>query len=162
MKLLGLILREHLGPVLARRLLVHVECIVSWKVVISWHTIRTPCRVHCRLWQIQQFLIPMVWIQHVTQTRDLTRTFASDLGNPTLGLTIMRLSPIVSRRSYATLSGLSQTARPWADKLSAEWKGTHATGANTKNYIGGEFVESKAAVWHDVVDPVRLHFSLDP
>ncbi|KAI9461778.1 methylmalonate-semialdehyde dehydrogenase [Boletus coccyginus] len=60
---------------------------------------------------------------------------------------------IVSRRPYATLSGLSQTARPWAEKLSAEWKGTHAAGRNTKNYIGGEFVESKATVWHDVVDP---------
>lgn len=70
----------------------------------------------------------------------------------------VRLSPIVSRRPYATLSGLSQIARPWAEKLSGEWKGTHATGGNTKNYIGGEFVESKATVWHDVVDPVRLHF----
>ena len=67
---------------------------------------------------------------------------------------------IVSRRAYATLSGLSQSARPWAEKLSAEWKGTHATGGNTKNYIGGQFVESKATVWHDVVDPVCLRFSL--
>ncbi|KAG6381050.1 methylmalonate-semialdehyde dehydrogenase [Boletus reticuloceps] len=65
----------------------------------------------------------------------------------------MSFARIVSRRPYATLSGLSQTARPWAEKLSAEWKGTHATGGNTKNYIGGEFVESKATVWHDVVDP---------
>ncbi|KAF8560228.1 Methylmalonate-semialdehyde dehydrogenase [Imleria badia] len=67
-------------------------------------------------------------------------------------MSFARLSPI-ARRPYATLSGLSQTARPWAEKLSAEWKGTHATGGNTKNYIGGEFVESKATVWHDVVDP---------
>ncbi|KAF8445799.1 methylmalonate-semialdehyde dehydrogenase [Boletus edulis BED1] len=65
----------------------------------------------------------------------------------------MSFARIVSRRPYASLSGLSQTARPWAEKLSAEWKGTHATGGNTKNYIGGEFVESKATVWHDVVDP---------
>lgn len=63
---------------------------------------------------------------------------------------------IVSRRAYATLSGLSQSARPWAEKLSTEWKGTHAAGGNTKNYIGGQFVDSKASVWHDVVDPVCL------
>ena len=68
----------------------------------------------------------------------------------------IRLSTIVSRRPYATLSGLSQTSRPWAERLSAEWKGSH--GGSTKNYIGGEFVESKATVWHDVVDPVGLYF----
>lgn len=67
---------------------------------------------------------------------------------------------VVSRRTYANLSGLSHSARPWAEKLSAEWKGTHATGGNTKNYIGGQFLESKASVWHDVVDPVCLLFSL--
>ncbi|KIJ21889.1 methylmalonate-semialdehyde dehydrogenase [Paxillus involutus ATCC 200175] len=64
----------------------------------------------------------------------------------------VRLSP-VSRRTYATLSTLNAVSRTYAEKLSADWKGTNATGANTKNYIGGEFVESRAAVWHDVVDP---------
>lgn len=98
----------------------------------------------------------MTVIRHVTQARDLTRILPSDLGLhlfPTT-MSFARLSPIVARCPYATLSGLSQTARPWAEKLSTEWKGTHATGGNTKNYIGGEFVESKATVWHDVVDPV--------
>ncbi|KAG8219691.1 methylmalonate-semialdehyde dehydrogenase [Butyriboletus roseoflavus] len=57
------------------------------------------------------------------------------------------------RRAYATLSALNQPARSRAEKLSAEWKGTHATGGHTKNYIGGQFVDSKATVWHDVVDP---------
>ncbi|KAF9244562.1 methylmalonate-semialdehyde dehydrogenase [Melanogaster broomeanus] len=52
----------------------------------------------------------------------------------------VRLNPI-SRRTYATVSGLNAAAR------------THATGGNTKNFIGGEFVESKATLWHDVVDP---------
>lgn len=70
------------------------------------------------------------------------------------------MSAIVSRRAYATLSGLGQLARPWAEKLSTEWKGTHAIGGNTKNYIDGQFVESKATVWHDVVDPVCLRLSL--
>ena len=65
-------------------------------------------------------------------------------------------------RSYATttgsrppLSGLSATAKSKAEQISKEWKGTSATGENTKNFIGGEFVESKADKWIDVVDPVR-------
>jgi malonate-semialdehyde dehydrogenase (acetylating) / methylmalonate-semialdehyde dehydrogenase len=64
-------------------------------------------------------------------------------------------------RSYAAtaasrppLSGLSASARPRAEKLSAEWKGTSATGESTKNFIGGEFVESKTSDWIEVVDPV--------
>ncbi|KAI0639817.1 methylmalonate-semialdehyde dehydrogenase [Trametes polyzona] len=63
-------------------------------------------------------------------------------------------------RAYATtsgsrppLSGLSAIAKAKAEKLSQEWKGTSATGENTKNFIGGEFVESKADKWIDVVDP---------
>ncbi|KAI0673546.1 methylmalonate-semialdehyde dehydrogenase [Trametes maxima] len=63
-------------------------------------------------------------------------------------------------RSYATttgsrapLSGLSATAKAKAEKLSEEWKGTSATGENTKNFVGGQFVESKADKWIDVVDP---------
>ena len=67
----------------------------------------------------------------------------------------------VRTRSFATaathppLVGLSSTARAQAEKISAEWGGTSATGGNTKNLIGGEFVESTAADWIDVVDPVR-------
>ncbi len=52
------------------------------------------------------------------------------------------------------LSGLSATAKSKAEKISQDWKGTSATGANTKNFIGGEFVESKTDKWIDVVDPV--------
>ena len=66
-------------------------------------------------------------------------------------------------RSYATtatvhppLVALSPTARNQAEKISAEFKGTSATGENTKNFIGGEFVESKAEKWIDVLDPVRV------
>ncbi|KAF8762015.1 Methylmalonate-semialdehyde dehydrogenase [Rhizoctonia solani] len=40
-----------------------------------------------------------------------------------------------------------------AEEISRDWKGTSATGANTKLYIGGEFVESKAEKWIDVHDP---------
>lgn len=65
----------------------------------------------------------------------------------------------VRTRSFATaasnppLAALSSTARTQAEKISAEWKGTSATGGNTKNLIGGEFVESKTSQWIDVVDP---------
>ena len=56
------------------------------------------------------------------------------------------------------LSGLSATARSKAEKISQEWKGTSATGGNTRNFVGGEFVESKAEQWIDVVDPVCALF----
>ena len=66
-------------------------------------------------------------------------------------------------RCYATtatvhppLAGLSPTARNQAERISNDFKGTSATGENTKNFIGGEFVESKAEKWIDVVDPVRV------
>ena len=52
------------------------------------------------------------------------------------------------------MGGLSEAVRVKAEELSA-WKGTSATGGNTKNFIGGEFVESKTETWIDVVDPVR-------
>ena len=69
---------------------------------------------------------------------------------------------VLHTRSYAVtanvrppLSGLSQASRTRAEKLSAEGKGTSATGDNPQNFIGGAFVESKANDWIDVVDPVR-------
>ncbi|GBE78255.1 methylmalonate-semialdehyde dehydrogenase [Sparassis latifolia] len=63
------------------------------------------------------------------------------------------------RRSFATavsrppLSALSSVARAKAEQISAEWKGTSASGGNTKNFVGGEFVESQTSEWIDVVDP---------
>ncbi|PCH33746.1 methylmalonate-semialdehyde dehydrogenase [Wolfiporia cocos MD-104 SS10] len=71
---------------------------------------------------------------------------------------MLRSTQLCFRRSYATaarppLSALSATARAKAEQLSKDWKGTSATGQNTKNFIGGEFVESKAQTWIDVLDP---------
>lgn len=75
-----------------------------------------------------------------------------------------RLLHVASRRSYANItgagsarsasSGLGALARERAERISSEWKGTNASGENTKNYIGGEFVESKAENFIDVLDPV--------
>jgi hypothetical protein len=53
----------------------------------------------------------------------------------------------------ASRSALSPLARTSADRLS-EWKGTSVSGGTTKNFIGGEFVESKATDWIDILDPV--------
>ncbi|CAL1695541.1 unnamed protein product [Somion occarium] len=65
---------------------------------------------------------------------------------------------VLRTRSYATasrssLGALSAAARARAEQLSSQWKGTSATGGNTKNFIGGQFIESKASDWIDVVDP---------
>jgi malonate-semialdehyde dehydrogenase (acetylating)/methylmalonate-semialdehyde dehydrogenase len=51
-------------------------------------------------------------------------------------------------------SGLSPLAQAAAEEVSSKWRGTSATGGRTKNYIGGEFVESKADKWLEVRDPV--------
>jgi hypothetical protein len=64
-------------------------------------------------------------------------------------------------RSYATvpvqppLRGLNSAVREKAEKLSRDWKGTNSSGENTKNFIGGEFVQSRSTQWIDLVDPVR-------
>ncbi|KAF5356173.1 hypothetical protein D9756_004093 [Leucocoprinus leucothites] len=62
-----------------------------------------------------------------------------------------------SSRSFTTSArsntSLSALARPVAEKISAEWKGTSMTGGTTKNFIGGQFVESKADKWLEVHDP---------
>ncbi len=56
--------------------------------------------------------------------------------------------------SSAVSRALSAAARPMAEQLSDQWKGTSATGGTTKNFIGGQFVESKATEWTEVLDPV--------
>lgn len=53
---------------------------------------------------------------------------------------------------------LSPLARTSAERLS-EWKGTSVTGGTTKNFIGGEFVDSQTTDWIDVFDPVCSHES---
>ncbi|KZS95962.1 methylmalonate-semialdehyde dehydrogenase [Sistotremastrum niveocremeum HHB9708] len=69
-------------------------------------------------------------------------------------LTLLKCS-IPSSRTMASASGsgLNDFARAKAEQLSKSWKGTSATGGTTKNFIGGEFVESKAEKWIDVHDP---------
>ncbi|KAF8913007.1 methylmalonate-semialdehyde dehydrogenase [Gymnopilus junonius] len=62
----------------------------------------------------------------------------------------------VHRHAFHTSAhwkALGALALPRAEQISANWKGTSATGASTKNFIGGEFVESKTTEWIDVHDP---------
>ncbi|KAJ7293432.1 Aldehyde/histidinol dehydrogenase [Mycena rebaudengoi] len=60
--------------------------------------------------------------------------------------------PIRAFSTSASRGALSALGRASAERLS-EWKGTSATGGTTKNYIGGEFVESKSSDWIDILDP---------
>ncbi|WVW86253.1 methylmalonate-semialdehyde dehydrogenase (acylating) [Kwoniella bestiolae CBS 10118] len=55
--------------------------------------------------------------------------------------------------SPSSKTGLSALAAEAAKDVSEKWRGTSAVGGNTKNYIGGEFRESKAEKWLEVHDP---------
>ncbi|CAA7258621.1 unnamed protein product [Cyclocybe aegerita] len=62
----------------------------------------------------------------------------------------------LTRASFHTSTNrkaLGALALPKAEQISANWKGTSATGGSTKNFVGGEFVESKTTEWIDVHDP---------
>lgn len=75
-------------------------------------------------------------------------------------MTSMAKIPALHVRTFASavsrppLSGLNPVARAKAEQISSQWKGTNASGGTVKNYIGGEFVESKASKFVDIVDPV--------
>jgi malonate-semialdehyde dehydrogenase (acetylating)/methylmalonate-semialdehyde dehydrogenase len=71
-------------------------------------------------------------------------------------LTRSYAQPALASQSSEKKSGLSPLAQQAAEEVSSKWRGTSATGGKTKNYIGGEFVESKAEKWLDVLDPVSL------
>jgi hypothetical protein len=59
-------------------------------------------------------------------------------------------------RTKNPLVGLNDSVRARAEPIKQQWKGTSASGDNTKLYIGGQFVESQTDKWIDVLDPVRL------
>ena len=60
------------------------------------------------------------------------------------------------------LVDLKPEIREKAELLSSSWKGTNASGGNTKNYIGGEFIESSTDKWVDVLDPVGMMSIYEP
>ncbi|KAJ4499486.1 methylmalonate-semialdehyde dehydrogenase [Lentinula lateritia] len=68
---------------------------------------------------------------------------------------VARIRSINHPRSFSTTSAalaLSNVARSKANQLS-QWKGTSVIGETTKNFIGGEFVDSKSSEWTEVLDP---------
>jgi malonate-semialdehyde dehydrogenase (acetylating) / methylmalonate-semialdehyde dehydrogenase len=80
-------------------------------------------------------------------------------------MSVPRLSRFLALRirlfsTSAPRADLSAAALPKAEQISAEWKGTSATGGTTKNFIGGEFIQSKSTDWIDVLDPVRSRIYL--
>lgn len=115
--------------------------------------------------------LPRVLVHKVTQARTQEEHSESPSADPSGSLNssmslprLARLSRRRALRSFATatevqvkspLSGLAPIARERAEQLSANWKGTSASGESTKNFIGGQFVESKADKYTDVLDPVR-------
>ncbi|GFZ48794.1 hypothetical protein JCM24511_06543 [Saitozyma sp. JCM 24511] len=62
-------------------------------------------------------------------------------------------APASLQRDARASAGLSPLAQAAAEEVTAKWRGTSALGGKTKNYIGGEFVESKAEKWLEVRDP---------
>lgn len=84
-------------------------------------------------------------------TRSL-RSISSSVRTPTRSYA----QPAVAAAASGSSGGLSPLAKAAAEEVSSKWKGTSATGGKTKNYIGGEFVESKAEKWLEVRDPVSL------
>ena len=75
----------------------------------------------------------------------------------TAGLTRFYINQTRSFRTSVTLSALTASVRARAEQISNQWKGTNATGGTTKNFISGEFVDSRTQEWYDVVDPVSRH-----
>lgn len=69
------------------------------------------------------------------------------------GLLVRHVATSADPRTRKPLIDLKPDVREKAELLSSSWKGTNASGGNTKNYIGGEFVESKTDKWIDVLDP---------
>ncbi|KAJ6505547.1 Methylmalonate-semialdehyde dehydrogenase [Mycena sanguinolenta] len=51
------------------------------------------------------------------------------------------------------MPGLSSVSQSRAEELSSQWKGTNFLGGTTKNFIDGEFRESKSEKWIDILDP---------
>ena len=115
----------------------------------------------------------VVAVPHVTIGSSLSpQNRGTSLNSPSLLYTLIleqtamqRLPNIVPThvRGLATavsrspLSGLNAVARTKAEQITAEWKGTNASGETVKNYIGGKFVDSKSEQWIDLLDPVRPH-----
>jgi hypothetical protein len=59
-------------------------------------------------------------------------------------------------RALSSAPQFSPLAAKAAEEVSSKWKGTTANGGKTKNYIAGEFRDSRADNWLEVRDPVSV------
>ena len=66
----------------------------------------------------------------------------------------VRFASTAAATSSSSSAKFAPLAIKAAEEVSSRWKGTTANGGKTKNYIGGEFVESSAKKWLEVRDPV--------
>jgi len=68
----------------------------------------------------------------------------------------LRYASTAAATSTSSSAKFAPLAMKAAEEVSSKWKGTTANGGKTKNYIGGEFVDSSAKKWLEVRDPVCL------
>lgn len=66
----------------------------------------------------------------------------------------LRYASTAAATSSSSSAKFAPLAMKAAEEVSTKWKGTTANGGKTKNYIGGEFVDSSAKKWLEVRDPV--------
>jgi malonate-semialdehyde dehydrogenase (acetylating)/methylmalonate-semialdehyde dehydrogenase len=83
----------------------------------------------------------------------LTARLRQTRTHPFLFRTYASAAPL-TRETAGARPSLAPLAQAAAEDVSSKWRGTHALGGKTKNYIGGEFVESQTDRWLEVRDPV--------
>lgn len=76
------------------------------------------------------------------------------LPRPTSLRLVRHAMTVASPSASSSGPRFSALGKKAADEINSKWRGTTADGGRTKNYIGGEFTESKADKWLEVRDPV--------
>ncbi len=61
-----------------------------------------------------------------------------------------------SSSSSSGSSSLSPASVRYAQDLESKYRGTSTSGGTTKNYVDGQFVDSRSDRWIDVHDPVSV------
>lgn len=68
-------------------------------------------------------------------------------------LFLQRCSLSTTAIVHSSSASLSSIAASRAQDVEQKWRGTSTSGGTTKNYINGEFIDSKTQKWLDVNDP---------
>lgn len=66
------------------------------------------------------------------------------------------VSPSSSASAAASETSLGSLAYERARDVDSKWKGTSTLGGTTKNFVHGQFVDSKTERWVEVRDPVSM------